>query len=108
MVSFNVLKGIIIDSVTHKQNLEQYCRSGGILNAYSAINTALTVQQIYSYAQYDSTYHLAINQYGTPHLEQHLWKIYNSISSNVFAYEQYELPGKKQFICQKCGTIKLG
>lgn len=101
-LSVNDIKGIILSSAQAIAGLTDYCVSGGILDAEEAVRTALAYVPIYSYEQYDSTYHIVRNQYGTGHLEEHFWVPNLRSGESIYAISPIT-----SYVCNKCGSTKI-
>ena len=100
----NEVKGIIIDSVQTSIWLEDYCVSGGIINAEEAVNYALEYVRTYTYSQYDSTYHVVMTGYGDEYLQEHF---YVPVTSNSGIISTYIPPTILYYQCSQCGATKL-
>ena len=100
----NEVKGIIIDSVQTSIWLEDYCVSGGIINAEEAVNYALEYVRTYTYSQYDSTYHVVMTGYGDEYLQEHF---YVPVTSSSGIISTYIPPTILYYQCSQCGATKL-
>lgn len=103
-----MLKQIILSTVTNNSNLENYCITGGTLNAYNAVSYLLSINEeivlnntthiYYSIDYYNDTYHICRCLCNNLFYEEHEWILVSTLALN---------PQPIRMSCKKCGVEKF-
>ena len=103
-----MIKQILLTTVQNNENLEDYCVSGGSLNAYNAVTYLLSINEEINEHNLQHIYHL-VEYYNDN------YHVYRCICNNTF-YEEHDwvllspyaiIPGPIRQVCSVCGVEKF-